>query len=266
MIEISIFNATWVMPQSFVQIRPNWNEMEYSAKRTKIGSDFISFTFINSDSSYQWYMSNATKFRSDSSKIGMKWNIGPRSTKRAEKGSDFISFTFNNSDISYPCYMSNATKLRSDSSKLESNGIQCKEALGGLKKAQILFLSPLMIKIYNFDVTWVMPQSFVQIRPNWNIAPRGSDFIYFTFNNSDISYQCNMSNATKFVQIHSNWWNWWIAQLLVAVEKLFLSRPFWYFFCFISMKTSSPFIWAALWMFFKNLGKDFILTNMHTQL
>ena len=98
-------------------------------------------------------MSNATKFRSDSSKIGMKWNIGPRSTKRAEKGSDFISFTFNNSDISYPCYMSNATKLRSDSSKLESNGIQCKEALGGLKKAQILFLSPLMIKIYNFDVT-----------------------------------------------------------------------------------------------------------------
>mgnify|MGYP006863758783 CR=1 FL=1 len=101
--------------------------------------------------------------------------------------------------------MSNATKLRSDSSKLESNGIQCKEALGGLKKAQILFLSPLMIKIYNFDVTLVMPQSFIQICPNWNIAPRGADFIYFTFNNSDISYQCNKSNDTKFVQIHSNW-------------------------------------------------------------
>ena len=110
-----------------------------------------------------------------------------------------------------------------------------------------------MIKIYHFHATWVMPQSFLQIRPNWNemkyIAKRtkkGSDFIYFTFNNSDISYQCNMSNATKFVQIHSNWWNWWIAQLLVAVEKLFLSRPFWYFFCFISMKTSSPFIWGII--------------------
>ena len=29
------------MPQSFVQIRPNWNEMENSAKRTKRGSDFV---------------------------------------------------------------------------------------------------------------------------------------------------------------------------------------------------------------------------------
>ena len=33
MIRISVFDATWVMPQSFVQIRPNWNELEYSAKK-----------------------------------------------------------------------------------------------------------------------------------------------------------------------------------------------------------------------------------------
>ena len=92
------------MPQTFVQIRPNWNQMEYSAKWTK-------------------------------------------------KGSDFISFTFNNSDSSYRCYMSNATKFRSDSSKLESNGIQCKEGPRGLKKAQILFIPPLMIKICRFDAT-----------------------------------------------------------------------------------------------------------------
>ena len=34
------------MPQSFVQIRPNWNEMENSAKRTKIGSDFLAFILL----------------------------------------------------------------------------------------------------------------------------------------------------------------------------------------------------------------------------
>ena len=34
---------------------------------------------------------------------------------------------------------------------------------------QILLILPLMIKIYRFDATWVMPQSFVQIRPNWNV-------------------------------------------------------------------------------------------------
>ena len=64
--------------------------------------------------------------------------------------------------------MSNVTKLRSDSSKFESNVIWCKEAQGGLKKAQILFLPPLMILIYHINATRVMPQSFVQIRPNWN--------------------------------------------------------------------------------------------------
>ena len=64
--------------------------------------------------------------------------------------------------------MSNAKKFRSDSSKLEWNGIKRQEAPRGLNKAQIWFLPPLMIKIYRFDATWVMPQSFVQIRPNWN--------------------------------------------------------------------------------------------------
>ena len=53
-----------------------------------------------------------------------------------------------------------------------------------------------------------MPQSFVQICPKWNemnIAPRiakrtekGSDFISSSLKSSDISYQCYMSNATKF--------------------------------------------------------------------
>ena len=40
MIKICCFAATCVMPQSFVQIRPNWNEMDNSAKGTKRDSDF----------------------------------------------------------------------------------------------------------------------------------------------------------------------------------------------------------------------------------
>ena len=59
----------------------------------------------------------------------------------------------------------------------------------GLKKAQILFFPPIMIKICRFAATCVMPQSFVQIRPNWNEmensakrTKRGSDLVFSTFN------------------------------------------------------------------------------------
>ena len=59
----------------------------------------------------------------------------------------------------------------------------------GLKKAQILFIPPLMIKICYFDATLVIPHKFVQIRPTWNEMEnsskrtiRGSDFKFSTFN------------------------------------------------------------------------------------
>ena len=53
----------------FVQNGMKWNIVPRSAKRTEKGSDFISSSLKNSDISYQCYMSNATKFRSDSSKL-----------------------------------------------------------------------------------------------------------------------------------------------------------------------------------------------------
>ena len=68
-------------------------------------------------------------------------------------------------------------------------GVKHQEAPRGLKNAQIWFLPPLMIKIYHFHATWVMPQSFVQIHPNWNEmensakrTKRGSEFKFSTFN------------------------------------------------------------------------------------
>ena len=70
MIRIHYIDGTYISNATkFCSDLSKWNEMEYSAKRTKIGSDFISFTFNNSDVSYLCYMSNATKFHSDSSKL-----------------------------------------------------------------------------------------------------------------------------------------------------------------------------------------------------
>ena len=57
------------MPQSFVQIPPNWNEMEDRTKRNKRGLNFVFSNFNDLNISYGWYMSNATKFCSDLSKL-----------------------------------------------------------------------------------------------------------------------------------------------------------------------------------------------------
>ena len=90
-------------------------------------------------------------------------------------------------------------------------GIKWNIAPRGIKKAQILFLPPVLIKIYNFDAKWVMPQSFVHIRPNWNEmeysakrTKKCSDFISFTFNNiHDMDATWVMPQS--FVQIRVNW-------------------------------------------------------------
>ena len=74
----------------------------------------------------------------------------------------------------------------------------------------------------------------------------------------------------------TNPWNfhkkyWELAEL---ENDFFLSQPFWVFFskkkiCFISMKTSSPFILGIIYFctmdgFFRILEENLIRTNMHT--
>ena len=96
-------------------------------------------------------------------------------------------------------------QIRLNLNEMENSAKKRQEAPRWLKKAQISFFQPLMIKMYCFDATRVMPPSFVQIRPNWNEAPRsakrtkkGLDFNLSTFNDWNISFRCYVSNATKF--------------------------------------------------------------------